>query len=62
MALEPRSRDGIGAIQDLLACPACGGALALAGEFAHRLERPWRHFRRAETDAREFFSRLVTRP
>jgi hypothetical protein len=32
MALEPRSRDGIGAIQDLLACPACGGALALAGD------------------------------
>jgi hypothetical protein len=27
----------------------------------HRLERPWRHFRRAETDAREFFSRLTPR-
>jgi SAM-dependent methyltransferase len=35
MALEPRSRDGIGAIQDLLACPACGGALAMVGESLH---------------------------
>jgi tRNA A-37 threonylcarbamoyl transferase component Bud32 len=25
----------------------------------HRLERPWRHLRRAETDTREFFDRLL---
>jgi hypothetical protein len=28
----------------------------------HRLERPWRHFRRAGTDAREFFDRLTSLP
>jgi hypothetical protein len=28
----------------------------------HRLERPWRHFRRAETDAREFLDRLTSLP
>jgi hypothetical protein len=28
----------------------------------HRLERPWRHFRRAETDSREFFDRLLRGP
>jgi hypothetical protein len=39
------------------------GTRALLGRLGrHRLERPWRHFRRAETDAREFFSRLVARP
>jgi tRNA A-37 threonylcarbamoyl transferase component Bud32 len=27
----------------------------------HRLERPWRHLRRAETDAREFLDRLAGR-
>jgi tRNA A-37 threonylcarbamoyl transferase component Bud32 len=28
----------------------------------HRLERPWRHFRRAETDAREFLDRVTSLP
>lgn len=35
-----------------------GTARLLAKLPGHRLERPWRHFRRMETDAREFFSRL----
>jgi hypothetical protein len=35
------------------------GTSRLLGRLAHhRIERPWRHFRRAETDAREFFGRF----
>jgi tRNA A-37 threonylcarbamoyl transferase component Bud32 len=39
-----------------------GTARLLAKLPGHRLERPWRHFRRAETDAREFFGRLFGAP
>lgn len=36
-----------------------GTARLLAKLEGHRLERPWRHFRRAETDAREAFDRIA---
>ena len=35
-----------------------GTARLLAKLPGHRLERPWRHIRRAETDAREFLARM----
>jgi len=39
-----------------------GGTRRLLAKLeGHRLERPWRHFRRMETDTREFLAR-VTRP
>ena len=40
---------------------ADGTARLLAKLAGHRLERPWRHIRRAETDMREFLAR-VARP
>jgi tRNA A-37 threonylcarbamoyl transferase component Bud32 len=38
-----------------------GTASLLAKLPRHRLERPWRHFRRIETDARELLGRLARR-
>jgi hypothetical protein len=37
---------------------AGGTARLLAKLPGHKLERPWRHIRRAETDAREFLGRV----
>ena len=37
---------------------ADGTARLLAKLAGHRLERPWRHIRRAETDTREFLARI----
>jgi hypothetical protein len=35
-----------------------GARRLLARLTRHRLERPWRHFRRMQTDAREFLGRV----